>query len=660
MGVIQVKSNDEYTRNIRDGLRSLEEYLNVIGFYMDGKLNSALERVEWIRDMYHLDGLADVVLLEASIRQHLPQTHPEYRQPGSDVVEALYKGRHLIGSLRRLIYKRGFTYASFLERPLIGVLWPQLESRSTTLPINPRTKIPATPRALVLPDIGFTVEWEDVGLSLNVITPRQATGAYALSLVASGKYDEAVQVLPDAVPGDPAVVWAARLSLFYRTQRWGDLIAVSDTAIDAQIDAMDNTDEVFVKDAARVLAAHAWSGLGEPEQALHVARGSLRCENPDVQSRILYVMGLAYRQSGDEVKASSAFKKSMNIVPSASADAALRTSKDLVRVTSLDNINARSDYWDPETEPDPEMERRLAERRKRGGYAQRAEALLEQQVGMENVKAELRSITASARTSAERARRGGVDTPTNHNLVLKGPPGTGKTTAAQYLALSLASLGVINDPEPVISHREDFVDNRPGGSAVKTRAMVEKSVGKLLFIDEFYAFVQGPDDAFGREALDTLVAETELRVGEVVFVVAGYGPDINRIMAENAGLHSRFPRQVSFTNYSIEEIADIAVIQAKRKGMMLSDEAYEFLSNPEGRARILMMNDGSSGLIIDSLGNGRFARNLVESAIDFHAQRLESNAVDIKTVGQNELNTLTADDVVPAFNKLIEAKLRAS
>ena len=201
-----------------------------------------------------------------------------------------------------------------------------------------------------------------------------------------------------------------------------------------------------------------------------------------------------------------------------------------------------------------------------------------------------------------------------------------------------------------------------GGSAIKTKNTIDNAVGSVLFFDEFYAIVQvadGPNaDQFGKEALDTIVAEAETRVGQLVFIIAGYEADIDRVVRVNDGLNSRFPRRIDFDTYSLKEIADIAVLQAQRANLTLDDAAYDFLTDDNGDARNLMATNDSGEMLLNVLGNGRFARNLVETASEYQAHRLMGTGVNPATLSDADLSTLTIEDIKASFAQHMDNALK--
>lgn len=667
-----VEDIQTYRERIQHNTRCLHEYINIVGYYMGGHLDKALDRTRWVAEEYHLEGFPDIVMAEVSLRQSLPVSHPNHRQPTSDDLRALYQNRTAIGSMRRTIFKmpNGVIHVDIDEAPR-KTLWPHLDLdalraagqlRSTdTLNTDPE-------QGFVLHEVAAGVSWPEFSLNLHIVNDRTVAGAWALNRALAGEYDEAAKILNEAGTPDNTVLWTASMALYYLTQRWGDLRDVANQArnmtpaslgVPAGVEHLEYEVQCVV-DLALFMAGAADASLGDTALSRASLNAAIRSTVPAISAKASYVLGLTYRP-GDESTAAHHISRAAATFHDAEFDRALRDTDVRWRVTSLATIATRSNVWDIATEDDPEMERKRHVDQMRDSYRIRADKLLEDQIGMEDVKTEVRKLITNIRVSQERIRRGGSASSANYNLVLTGPPGTGKSTIVDVITLHMAALGIVDDPKPVVTHRENFVAGTVGGTATKTIETIESAVGKVLFIDEFYALVQqadGPNmDQFGKEALDTIVAESETRIGKMVFIIAGYEADINRVVRINEGLSSRFPRRISFRPYSLEEIALIAQAQAKRTDMKISAEAMEFLADENGPARHLLAKDDHGVLLLNSLGNGRFARNLVETATEFMSLRLADSNDDLSELDNDALFTLSKDDIEGALRHHIATKL---
>jgi len=154
------------------------------------------------------------------------------------------------------------------------------------------------------------------------------------------------------------------------------------------------------------------------------------------------------------------------------------------------------------------------------------------------------------------------------NTVLQGPPGCGKTTVAEILYNIWTSLELFDEnTEFTILHRSDLVGTYMGHTANKTRKLLTKLAGGVIFIDEAYSLISGEKDEYGKEALDQINAFLSEEKGQTVMILAGYEQDLNeRIFESNAGLKRRFGWQFTIAPYTAEQLFQIFKIQLKKHG----------------------------------------------------------------------------------------------
>lgn len=671
-------ANTEHFRQIiRENGGVFGEYLAVVAYYTKGDLSRALSLVAWIDERFGLGRFPDVLMAEIALRQTLSAADPEHRQVRSDDLRAIYEDRQLLGSMRATIINqdRSPIRVDSLQRDpsLWDVFFPEqrIGERARRGEVPGTAKVPFT--AQFLPVIAASVPWTQFGIDAQFSDRRSVCGAWALNRALAGEYDEAEAVLGEHSAFDTPVHWIAAMALYYTTQRWTDLRTVAHEARTCPDEKMGYTADSpnpllelnvrQVHDLGSLMAGQAEVSLGNNTSARSALAVASESSTYQIKARAHYLLGMIHRLDGDEDRATQHFSHAWSTFTDPDYERALRGSGETIRVTTEDLIGQRTDRWDVMTEPDPELEAKRQRESMRSTYLTRATDLLDQQIGMEEVKANVRRLMLNIKVTQERIRRGGGAKAANYNLVLTGAPGTGKSTIVDVLALFMAGMGIVDDPEPMVTHREDFVSDVVGGSAKQSKQTIANAKGKVLFIDEFYSLVQqadGPNkDQFGKEALDTIVAESETRIGDTVFIVAGYTADIDRIFRVNDGLSSRFPRRIDFPSYTLGEIAQIAQLQAGKEGMSLSDEAMEFLGDDSRRARVLMKNVGSSGQrIIDVLGNGRLARNLVETAISFQSERIATAHTDLTDVSHDDLFTLSLEDIEKALEQYLERALK--
>jgi SpoVK/Ycf46/Vps4 family AAA+-type ATPase len=271
-------------------------------------------------------------------------------------------------------------------------------------------------------------------------------------------------------------------------------------------------------------------------------------------------------------------------------------------------------------------------------------AELDELVGLEPVKQQVRAIAAQLRVAKLRDIHGLASQPPARHFVFTGPPGTGKTTVARILGRIFAALGLLARPAVVEAHRADLVGEHLGSTAIKTGKLIDSALGGVLFIDEAYSLHNdgySGGDAFGSEAVQTLLKRAEDDRDRLVIVLAGYPEDMDRFLRSNPGLASRFSTRVTFPSYQPQDLVRIAVLLAEQAGDMFDPAATEILG-------AIFAHACGTGRI-DELGNGRFARSLFERACavrDVRVVRLVEEAT------AEDLTTLTAADVQTAYRDL--------
>ncbi len=160
-------------------------------------------------------------------------------------------------------------------------------------------------------------------------------------------------------------------------------------------------------------------------------------------------------------------------------------------------------------------------------------------------------------------------------MLFKGNPGTGKTTVARMIGKLLFETKYLFKRAilKVQAERADLVGEYIGHTAQKTRDLIKKAMGGILFIDEAYSLARGGEKDFGKEAIDTLVKHMEDKQHGFVLILAGYSREMNHFLSLNPGLQSRFPFIIEFSDYSVNQLLEIGKRMYEERAYQLSKEA---------------------------------------------------------------------------------------
>jgi stage V sporulation protein K len=250
------------------------------------------------------------------------------------------------------------------------------------------------------------------------------------------------------------------------------------------------------------------------------------------------------------------------------------------------------------------------------------QAELDSLVGLETVKEQVRALVAFLQVQGRRLEHGLPEVATSQHLVFLGNPGTGKTTVARLLAHMYRAMGLLKRGHLVEVDRAALVGEYVGMTAIKTDRAVRRALDGVLFVDEAYALARygyrGPD--FGQEAIETLLKRMEDFRHRLVVIVAGYPRLMNEFLDSNPGLRSRFSREITFPDYSTDELVAISEGFARQNEYRIDPGGAEELR------RIFARPARDEGF-----GNARFARTIFEQALNAQALRLAgsgANGVD--------------------------------
>ncbi|MFB7994840.1 AAA family ATPase [Streptomyces sp. NPDC056002] len=275
-------------------------------------------------------------------------------------------------------------------------------------------------------------------------------------------------------------------------------------------------------------------------------------------------------------------------------------------------------------------------------------AELERMVGLEPVKRQVKALSAQLNMARLRAGQGLPVQPPKRHFVFSGPSGTGKTTVARILGRVFYALGLLGGDHLVESQRADLVGEYLGQTAVKANELIDSAIGGVLFVDEAYALSNsgyGKGDAYGDEALQVLLKRAEDNRDHLVVILAGYPEGMDRLLAANPGLSSRFTTRVDFPSYRPLELTAIGEVLAAENGDVWDEEALDELRSISGH----VVDQGW----IDELGNGRFLRTLYEKSCAYRDLRLTGYAT---TPTRDDLSTLRLPDLMQAYGEVLSGR----
>ncbi|MFS8087359.1 MAG: CbbX protein, partial [Acidobacteriota bacterium] len=233
-------------------------------------------------------------------------------------------------------------------------------------------------------------------------------------------------------------------------------------------------------------------------------------------------------------------------------------------------------------------------------------------VGLAPVKTRIRDIAALLLVDKLRAQRGFSASPPSLHMCFTGNPGTGKTTVALRMAGILHRLGYVRKGHLVAVTRDDLVGQYIGHTAPKTREVLKKAMGGVLFIDEAYYLYRPENERdYGQEAIEILLQVMENNREDLVVILAGYKDRMERFFESNQGMSSRIAHHIAFPDYDVGELEQIAAL-------MLQSMHYQF----DQQAQDVFREYLTLRMAQPHFANARSVRNALDRARLRHASRL--------------------------------------
>ena len=254
-------------------------------------------------------------------------------------------------------------------------------------------------------------------------------------------------------------------------------------------------------------------------------------------------------------------------------------------------------------------------------------------VGLVPVKTRIREVAALLLVESARRSMGLQAEPPSLHMCFSGNPGTGKTTVAQRMAEILNRLGYIRRNHVVTVSRDDLVGQYIGHTAPKTKEVLKKAMGGVLFIDEAYYLYRPENERdYGQEAIEILLQVMEDRRDDLVVILAGYKDRMDIFFRSNPGMASRIAHHIDFPDYAEDELVSIADIMLGHMHYRLSEDAHDVLREYVSRR-----------MKQPRFSNARSIRNALDRARLRQANRLfaeRSKPMDLAA-----LQTITGADI---------------
>ena len=284
------------------------------------------------------------------------------------------------------------------------------------------------------------------------------------------------------------------------------------------------------------------------------------------------------------------------------------------------------------TNPEPrsfDLKALLAE----SGVAEVLDELDRELVGLAPVKLRIREIASLLVVERARAELGVAAAKPSLHMCFTGNPGTGKTTVALRMATILHRLGHVRKGHLVAVTRDDLVGQYIGHTAPKTREVLKRAMGGVLFIDEAYYLYRPENERdYGQEAIEILLQVMENHRDDLVVILAGYKDRMDTFFRSNPGMASRIAHHIDFPDYGVDELYAIS-------GLMLAKMGYRLAPDAEVALREYI----ARRITQPHFANARSVRNALDRARLRQASRIVGGTG--RAVSRDDLSTITAADL---------------
>ncbi len=220
------------------------------------------------------------------------------------------------------------------------------------------------------------------------------------------------------------------------------------------------------------------------------------------------------------------------------------------------------------------------------------------------------------------------------HTIFIGNPGTGKTTVARIIGKIYKALGLLERGHIVETGREGLIAGYVGQTALKTKSVIEKAMGGVLFIDEAYALFDDNSSGFGKEAIEVILKNMEDHRGSFALIVAGYPFEMNKFLLSNPGLKSRFDKTIIFNDYDVETLFNISKYMLNSEGLIFDDNSSMYIHNYLNE--LYQKRD-------KYFGNARTVRKIIENIVK--NQNIRMASLDKNYLTEDNIKTVILDDV---------------